>query len=289
MDSLNPSISNYLLNKLPQLNPIIETKAIRGGDISSCFKISSTDFSIFLKVNSAKHSKMFQLEAEALHFLDSKSNFKIPKVLDQGSTSDFSFLVLEFLNLRNNNLNFQGLGKCLADLHRNTSDSMGFENDNFIATLKQNNRPCADWVEFYISNRLIFQFKISYDQAVFNHQDFNNFNSFCLKLGEIIPKEKPALLHGDFWSGNYAQDEIGNHVIYDPAIYYGHREMDLAMMKLFGGFENVVFEEYQQNFPLEGNFAERIPIHQLYPILVHVNLFGGYYSQQARSIWKNFI
>jgi fructosamine-3-kinase len=103
-----------------------------------------------------------------------------------------------------------------------------------------------------------------------------------------VPKEKPALLHGDLWSGNVISDEKGAPVWIDPAVYYGHREMDLAMMKLFGGFSEAVFSTYQEHFPLEANWQERIPYHQLYPLLVHLNLFGSSYYPACRQIWLSF-
>ncbi len=115
------------------------------------------------------------------------------------------------------------------------------------------------------------------------------FNRLYVQLDNLIPHEVPALIHGDLWSGNYLVDEVGNPVLIDPAVYYGHREMDLGMMHLFGGFASDMFDAYHREFPLEKGWQERIPIHQLYPLLVHVNLFGRGYVGQVESALRPFI
>lgn len=288
MENLAPSISNYLLNQIPDLKSITEVNSISGGGINAAYKISSKDYSVFLKVNSLKKAEMFKTEEKALNVLRDKSDFIIPKVLLQDSIDEYSFLVLEFLDLRKNPTKQDGLARLLVNLHKNSEKYFGLDHDNFIGSLQQVNLQCHDWIDFFVSHRLEAQFKLAFNQDLFSTSDQINFSRFCHKLENYIPLEKPALLHGDFWSGNYSQDLNENHIIYDPAIYYGHREMDLAMMKLFGGFQAVVFEDYNRDFPLEENWEERIPIHQLYPILVHANLFGASYAQQAKSIWMRF-
>lgn len=288
MENLAPSISNFLLKNIPSLKPITEIKTVSGGNINSSFKISSKDHSVFLKLNSLDKAEMFQTEAKALSILDDKSSFKIPKVLLCDSVDEFSFLALEYLDLKHNASNPEGLGELLAEMHKNTSSNFGLDHNNFIGSLKQDNGETKDWIDFFICHRLEPQFKLAFNETLYSTSDQLKFSRFCHKLENYIPKEKPALVHGDLWSGNYSLDLNGNHVLYDPALYFGHREMDLAMMKLFGGFSPKVFEDYNLAFPLVEDWQERIPIHQLYPLLVHANLFGDSYAQEAKTIWQKY-
>lgn len=289
MDNINPSISSYLRNKFPNLQTDFLVQPISGGDTCSSYKISSKDLSFFLKVNTLDMAAMFISEAKALKILKDKSVFRIPKVLAQDSVDDFSFLVLEFLEMKRTYTNGQELGKLLADLHKNSSDCFGLDHDNYIGNLVQINTPSESWSEFYVCHRLEVQFKEAFNKGYFSTSDHLRFGRFCHKLEQYIPMEKPALIHGDLWAGNYAEELSGNSIIFDPALHYGHREMDLAMMKLFGGFPPEVFKYYDLHFPLQEEWVERIPIHQLYPILVHSNLFGISYAKEAKSIWNKFL
>ncbi len=288
MANLPQSISNYLPNILPELNPITAIHSVGGGNISKSFKISSKNASVFLKLESIEKAGMFRSEEKALTILSKKSQFKIPKVKAQDSVGNYCFLVLEYVKMQSSTSKPKEFASLLADLHKNTNNHFGLDHDNFIGNLAQFNHPKEDWLEFYIRHRLEIQFELAYNQGYFSSTDQRMFSAFCGRLQNFIPKEKSALLHGDLWSGNYSMDTKGNHVLYDPSIYYGHREMDLAMMKLFGGFSEEVFLQYDRKFPLEPDWKERIPIHQLYPILVHANLFGISYIEEAKFIWKRW-
>lgn len=289
MAKLPQNIFNYLLKNIDDLNPIISVESLSGGDISSAFKISSQNHTIFLKLNSLKRAKMFRAEAKALTILRKKSQFKIPTLIAQDCLDNYSFLILEFVEMQSSYKNPEEFARLLAGLHKNTNNSFGLDHDNFIGNLVQHNNPKQDWIEFYVTQRLEIHFKMAFNNGYFSSSDQRSFSEFCENLESFIPKEKPALIHGDLWSGNYKLATNANPVLFDPALYYGHREMDLAMMKLFGGFNPKVFFEYDQNFPLEIEWQERIPIHQLYPILVHANLFGYSYAEQAKTIWKSFV
>jgi fructosamine-3-kinase len=155
--------------------------------------------------------------------------------------------------------------------------------------LQQINDETNSWAEFYMANRIEVQVKMAVDKGVWGAEMVRKSNRLYVELENIIPRENPALLHGDLWSGNIMATENDAPVIYDPAVYFGHREMDLAMTKLFGGFTPNFYEAYTAEYSLEPCFETRAQIHQLYPILVHVNLFGGGYKAQAESIISQYI
>jgi fructosamine-3-kinase len=181
------------------------------------------------------------------------------------------------------------MGIGLARLHKTTQNTFGLHYDNYIGSLTQSNTPPADsWTEFFIHQRLEPMLKMAVDSGKAEPDLIPKFESLYSKLDEIFPQEKPALLHGDLWSGNCMADDNGDPVIYDPAVYYGHREMDLAMTKLFGGFESEFYEAYQEEFPLEKHWEQRIAICNLYPLLAHVNLFVGSYIQSIKNIINRY-
>jgi fructosamine-3-kinase len=171
------------------------------------------------------------------------------------------------------------LGQHLADQHRCSSKSFGWEEDNYIGSLPQINTYKTNWSDFYAENRILFQIKIAFDSGIINKEVLNKVERFSAKIEEIFPNESPALLHGDLWGGNYFIDQNQQPLFYDPAVYYGHREIDIAMTRLFGGFSPEFYESYNESFPLEKDWESRIQFGQLYPNLVHLNLFGvGYLS-----------
>lgn len=225
---------------------------------------------------------MFQAEAKGLEILKTNSKFLIPKVIAADEVDQFSFLILEFIEASFDK-DQSSLGVLLAEMHQNSRDQFGLDHSNFIATLEQSNTNATSWQEFYSTQRIEPLFKMAFDAGYFSSKDRKNIDLLTQKLEDIVPVEKPSLLHGDLWAGNYMRASQNKHVLIDPAIYYGHREMDIAMMHLFGGFKAEVFEEYQNTWPLENAWQERLSFHNLYPLLVHVNLFGASYALQVKS------
>ena len=179
-------------------------------------------------------------------------------------------------------------GKQLAQLHQNTNTSFGLEESNYIGSLLQQNNLHNNWIDFFINERLKPQIKLARDNGKIDLSTITKFERLYTKLDEIFPEEPPALLHGDLWSGNFMVDEKGGPVIIDPAVYFGHREMDIAMTKLFGGFNQQLYQSYNEHFPLEKGWEQRVDICNLYPLMVHVNLFGGGYLEQVKSILNKF-
>lgn len=261
-----------------------------GGDINEAYRINFSEASVFLKTKQKVDLDFYQAEANGLSALrEAEHALRLPKVLAIDCFQTQAFLVLEYLEEGNPSASFDSsLGQGLAQLHKNTSRKFGWEQDNYIGALVQVNSPSTDWVEFYAQNRLEALFAKAYDKGLLTKGDRAALFALIKELDSLIPKEAPALIHGDLWSGNYLCDSDSNPVLIDPAVYYGHREMDLAMMHLFGGFSPDIFRSYEEFKPLEPGFEDRLSIHQLYPLLVHLNLFGSSYLASCRAIWSAY-
>ena len=183
---------------------------------------------------------------------------------------------------------WESFGKSLAKLHRVNSSKYGFAEDNYIGSLEQSNKEHNKWIDFFIEERLEKQLKRAMELGILTGDDENHFQKLYRELDSLIPNEPPSLLHGDLWGGNFITGDNGEPCLIDPAVYYGHREMDLSMTRLFDGFEKPFYDIYNSEYPLAPGFEARVDIHNLYPLLVHVNLFGGGYIPQLRGVIKKF-
>ncbi|PWD99062.1 fructosamine kinase family protein [Marinilabilia rubra] len=233
---------------------------------------------------------MFRNEANGLKELAKPNAIKTPEVIDFGE----DYLILEHIEQGSRKKNFfEEFGRKFAELHRFSSDKFGFFEDNFIGSTPQKNLPAEDeaanWANFYWNKRLMFQLKLAEENGYADEKMLRHFS----RLEEIYEsllngsEEPPALMHGDLWSGNYMSDIDGNPVIIDPAVYYGHREADLAMTKLFGGFSGTFYKTYNETWPLKDGAERREPLYLLYHVMNHLNLFGpGYYGQAINLIEK---
>jgi len=264
---------------------------VHGGDINQAYSVETDKGAFFLKLNHASaYPKMFQKEAEGLHALQNKSLLKIPTVIGFGEVEDSQWLLLEWLDKSNPSSDFwEQLGTGLATQHQHTNERFGWEADNYIGSLVQINQYCHEWAEFYCNCRLMPLVKRLFDSGILSKKDIADTEELCSHLKEIYPPEPPSLLHGDLWSGNFLVASNGVPALYDPAVYYGHREIDIAMTKLFGGFDNRFYDQYNETYSLEKDWRKRLPLSQLYPLLVHAVLFGGGYTNQCRNIindWK---
>lgn len=280
---LSDKFKNYLSNLLNA--EILKSSVLAGGDINEVYKLKTASDAWVLKVNDAEaFPNMFELEREGLDLLRSTKTFTIPTPLLTGYFETKAFLVLEHIESAPKASNFDSIfGERLAALHKH-SGSFGLEEDNYIGSLKQFNTKQDNAADFYINQRLKPQFKCALDQGY----AFDNLDAFYKRIEKLIPDEPASLIHGDLWSGNYMVDNIGLPTLIDPAVYYAPREMDLALMRLFGGYSERVFESYDKAFPLSPGWKDRIQLWQLYYILVHLNLFGGHYYASAKAILHNF-
>jgi protein-ribulosamine 3-kinase len=277
---------------LQQLNcTITNFQFISGGCINNGGKLKTSLGDYFLKWNSSqKYPGMFLTESRGLNLLRSSSSIKIPDVILAGASANFQFLLLEFIVPRKPVNNYWAkLGEELGAIHKHTSDFFGLEFDNYIGSLPQSNSKSNSWISFFIEQRLTPQLNRAYEDKKIGNEIVAKFEKLFSKLQHLLPEAKPSLLHGDLWSGNVIVDHHGGPCLIDPAIFYGNREVEIAFTHLFGGFEQDFYNSYQSTFPLENGFRARIDLYNLYPLLVHVNLFGQGYVQQVVSILKNYV
>ena len=232
---------------------------------------------------------MFAAEAGGLAILKNAECIQVPNVIHNSDTGEYSFLLLDFIRSRPPTADFWHLfGQQLARLHQRTSPDFGLDHDNYIGSLRQSNNHHLRWTDFLVEERIQPQVKMAVDGRLLDNHDLRRLELLYKKLPEILPVEPPSLIHGDLWSGNYMVGSDGNPSIIDPAVYYGHREMDIAMSRLFGGFSPEFYRSYNEEYPMEKGWEKRIELNQLYPLLVHVNLFGGGYSRQVRQILMGY-
>ena len=270
------------------LNSEIKTiQSVSGGDISSAYKISTSTNSFFLKVNQTiQAQKMFETEAKALSIILDTQTIKTPKVYAVDSFDGINFILMEFIESQSPTKNdFILFGKQLAELHLVTSQSFGLKFDNFIGNLNQTNREHQNWSDFYIKERLIPQFRLAKQRGLLNISEIPSFEILKKTCDPYFKAIKPSLLHGDLWSGNFIISKGGIPYLIDPASYFGHSEVDIAMSKLFGGFGHAFYESYHRIIPKDPTTKQRIDLYQLYYLLVHLNLFGrSYYGSVNRIL-----
>ncbi|MGB5697383.1 MAG: fructosamine kinase family protein [Polyangiales bacterium] len=261
------------------------SKRLGGGDINDAFEVSLADgTSVFVKTNPNPPRAMFDAEARGLRWLAEAGAIRVPRIIAV-SDEQPAYLALELLVPARRRENFdEELGRSLAALHAFGAPSFGLDHDNFIGRLRQSNACAEDWASFYWVSRLEPQLRLATDRGLIDASTRARFDRLRRSLGERVgPPEPPSRLHGDLWGGNLHIDDAGRPCLIDPAVYGGHREVDLAMMQLFGGFRERVFAAYEEAWPMAPDASARVPLYQLYPLLVHVNLFGGSYVSSVIS------
>jgi len=264
---------------------------MRGGDISDAYCLYGGNEKYFLKVNNAnRYPGMFEKEARGLNALAKQlPALVIPGVIQNGVVDQRQYLLLQWIEKGLPGKDFwESFGRSLALMHLSIRDYFGWEEDNYIGSLQQDNSRHSQWHIFFSQCRILPLAKILFSSGAFSKKDLTAAESFCNQSNQWFPPEPPALLHGDLWGGNYMISATGCAAVYDPAVYYGHREMDIGMIKLFGGFDQRFYAAYQEVYSMEQNWIQRLPLTQLYPLLVHAVLFGGHYVNSAREILKQF-
>lgn len=273
---------------------VVGTRPVSGGDINAAFEVALADGrTVFAKTNATSDRAMFPAEARGLAWLAEPRAIRIPRVLAVSSEAGEGppFLALERIVPGRKKADFdERLGRALAALHRFGAPGFGLDHDNFIGRLPQDNTLAPSWPVFYRERRLEPQLALAVDAGLATPGMRRQFERLFARLEAIVgPPEPPARLHGDLWGGNLLVDEAGDPVLIDPAVYGGHREVDLAMMRLFGGFGPRVFAAYDEAHPLAPGHEDRVPLYQLYFLMVHVNLFGGSYAPQAEAALSAFV
>lgn len=256
-------------------------RSVGGGCINRAYIMEDGQLRYFVKTNTLDKAAMFAAEAAGLQAILASRTVRTPQPICHGMAEDQSYLVLEFIELENGSGQSAALlGEQLAAMHRVTAARYGWDIDNTIGATPQINTWQDDWVHFYGEQRLRFQL----DLAARNGSPLQAKGEKLIdRLPDFFISYQPqvALLHGDLWGGNWGEDAEGKPVIFDPALYYGDREADLAMTELFGGYPPSFYTAYAAAYPLDAGYATRKELYNLYHILNHFNLFGGGYGEQA--------
>ena len=265
---------------------LLNSKPLAGGDINEVYQLSCKEGEYVVKINDrSAYPNMFECEANGLAALRNSASFRIPQVIASGELNKHAYLLLEYIDAAPPADDFdEQFAKGLAKLHKKSADYFGFYEDNYIGKLPQYNGKETTAADFYIHQRLAPQIRLAKDRGY----ELSADDVFFKNVADAIPDEQPSLIHGDLWAGNYMTDENGNPVVIDPATCYAHREMDLAMMKMFGGYSSRIFEIYDENYPLESQWRSRIKLYQLYYLLVHLNLFGSGYLSSVENIIRQY-
>jgi fructosamine-3-kinase len=264
---------------------VAQVVPLAGGDINQAFEVQLVDGrSVFAKTNARAPVGFFEAEARGLRWLGEARALRVPEVLAVGAPES-PFLALELLEPSAPEPGFEErLGQGLARLHGFGAPSFGLDRDNFVGSLPQANQPRPSWAEFYRECRLLPLLERARRRGLLDAEFERAAERVLSRLEQRVgPDEPPARLHGDLWAGNLHVAGGGEPALIDPAVYGGHREIDLAMMRLFGGFGPRVFAAYAESAPLAPGHQGRVALYQLYPLLVHAVLFGAGYVARARS------
>ncbi len=260
-------------------------RPVSGGDISAAWRLATSNGDLFVKTGPLSVFDMFTAEAEGLAEISASETVRVPEVIATGQDEATAFLVLEWIELEAGDVAVERrLGEQLAEMHRASADRYGWHRDNSIGLTPQHNPWSDSWVDFYREHRLAYQLQLAAE---------NGFTGELQDCGSRLLKRLPvyfesvapevSLLHGDLWGGNWGCSG-GKPLIFDPAVYYGDRETDLAMTRLFGGFGAAFYEAYESSWPLADGHQERQHLYQLYHVLNHLNLFGSGYLGRAISL-----
>ena len=286
-----PEISAQISTTINSTFQAKEIIAVGGGCINDTYKISDDKNPYFVKLNNAGFLSMFEAEAAGLNEIHHSQTLRVAQPICWGENNRQTWLVLEYLNLNNTARgNAAALGSGLAAMHRVHAKHFGWTRNNTIGNTPQINTTTTDWVQFWREHRLGYQLKLARE---------NSYTGKLQQLGERLMSDlhvffnntSPAasLLHGDLWSGNVSFDTNGQPVIYDPAVYFGDREADIAMTELFGMFPTAFYTAYRDDYPLDSGYNTRKKLYNLYHVLNHLNLFGGSYRHQAEQMMNELL
>ena len=264
---------------------ISDKVSITGGDINLSFRISDGARNFFVKVNKKQFASNFESEAYSLQHINALTQISCPNVITLGTTMDKSFLVLSHMDFQDSTKAcWYKLGNQLATMHMNSGHGQfGWEHENYIGSTIQPNNWTGNWRTFFSEQRIAWQLQLLSEKSILLG-DIDHIAAICHE-GLIHHNVTPCLVHGDLWQGNIAFTANGP-VIFDPACYYGDREVDIAMTELFGRFPADFYKSYEETYPLKEGYEQRKVIYNFYHILNHANIFGGIYIEQAKAIIK---
>lgn len=270
---------------------MLDISPLSGGDISKVYLLETETERFVCKMNETDSAlKLFQCEREGLVAIAETKTIATPKVYHCETIEKGAFLLMEYIeSKRPVAKDMELLGHHLAALHTNSAKKrFGWDTQNYIGSLKQPNDSSMDWASFYTKQRLIPQLKLAQDNRLLTAEEIPSEEILLKRCSSLFGADiRPVLLHGDLWGGNFLIGTDGVPYLIDPAVYYGHNEVDLAMTKIFGGFSNHFYNAYREHIAAPGNMYELTDLYQLYYLLVHLNLFGQAYYAQVATLLKS--
>lgn len=271
----------------------VSSKTAAGGgciNATSVYQLSNGE-TVFIKQNSSRHKGLFSAEAAGLEALSKPEVIRVPEVFAAHEGPSKQFLMMEYIQSGRKSAGFhETFGRLLAEHHRyKPGDTYGFHMDNHIGSTPQINKQSAEWIPFFAEHRIAYQIKCARDSGLADSRMVKRTDTLISRLDSLLVEPAhPSLLHGDLWGGNYMVDGNSMPVLIDPAVYHGHREADLAMTELFGGFSPSFYSAYNETWPLEEGYDQRKNVYNLYHMLNHLNIFGGSYSGSVMSILSHY-
>ncbi|RYZ20965.1 MAG: ketosamine-3-kinase [Chitinophagaceae bacterium] len=255
-------------------------RPVGGGSINATAKLQLQDGrTLFCKANSAlKFPQLLSTEAAGLNLIAEQRIIRTPAIIDQWEIADMQFLLLEWIEEEApGNAYWERFGRALAGLHRRSAPAFGGHPDNYMGAVPQSNRSTSGWNRFFLEERLLRAGRLCHEKSLLQTSHLDALAGLEKRLPAVFGSPAPALLHGDLWSGNLLCAAGGEPVLIDPAVYYGHPAIDLGMTTLFGGFEQRFYDSYNEVAPLPPNHREQWELANLYPLLIHLYLFGRSY------------
>ena len=272
-------------------NSTIQFQSIGGGSINQTYKLSFANKAIFCKINSVtKFPHLFQRESSGLELIRKQGIIQAAEVFDCFEVNGMQILLLKWIHEGERSESFwKKFGEQLAALHHITAVDFGLDEDNFMGSIPQSNWPSVNWTNFFVEQRLNPLQQKCADKKLLSYRCCQQFENLYQQLPNIFDKEqKPALLHGDLWSGNFMCNQGSEPVLIDPAVYFGHPSVDLGMTTLFGGFAPSFYEAYRFHSPFPSNYEEQWQVCNLYPLLIHLYLFGSSYLTQVERTLSRY-
>ncbi|PZP52610.1 MAG: hypothetical protein DI598_00420 [Pseudopedobacter saltans] len=261
------------------------------GSGNKAYILDAEPISYFVKTNVGKPKDFFEKEVDGLHMLSIAvmRHLVVPRPLFWGEFEGYQFLVMEKISMKEPSTDFfEKLGFGMAQLHKNTNHFYGLQEDNYVGPDVQTNGKYESWGNFYTKCRVLPQMQKAFDNQRISADDVKKIENICIQLPSLLPQEKPSLLHGDFWIGNVSDTTQSIPSIFDPSVYYGNREIDIAMSSLMGGFDESFYASYNNEFPLTKGWQQRLGINQLYSILVLINNYGPDYYEKLKEVIKGY-
>ncbi|WP_416395667.1 fructosamine kinase family protein [Allohahella sp. A8] len=269
----------------PSSNRRIES--VNGGSISTAFKVTSGTSTLFIKTHAEPPPDMYAIEAESLDLLRravKTERLVVPETLFQSENA----IVIDFIEMIRGDAHAEALAEGLADIHRETQVEFGYSRDTYCGLTLQDNTRSRDGYEFFAERRLLHLARLCYDESRISRQDMKALEKLLQRLSSIIPEQPASLTHGDLWTGNQFGTTGGRAVLIDPAIAYSWREADIAATMLFGALPEAFYARYNDCWPMEAGWRQRVPVYNLYHWLNHLLMFGDPYATAVQAILKPY-